>query len=45
MKKNLINSLLLYWQHVLYPPKNYGVEVVKLKNINPRFVFKRANQS
>jgi hypothetical protein len=45
MKKTLISSLLSYWQHLLYPPKNYGVEVVVIKNINPGFVFKRENQS
>lgn len=43
MKKNVINSLLLYWQYLIYPPKNSGVEAIKLNIINPASLLKKAS--
>ncbi|MDE3184183.1 MAG: hypothetical protein KGM16_12270 [Bacteroidota bacterium] len=44
MKTKLISSYLFYLELLLYPARNYGLEVVKLKNTTPVFVFKRENQ-
>ena len=44
MKTKLISSYLFYLEILLYPARNYGLVVVKLKNTTPVFVINRKNQ-
>ena len=44
MKTKLIRPYSFYIKSLLYPAHNYGLVVVKLKNTNPRFVFKTEKQ-
>lgn len=44
MKTKLISSYLFYLEILLYPPRNYGLVVVKLKNTAPVFIIKRENR-